>query len=473
MSQDTIISGAYIVSGMPHILLAKDQNPAWQNLYKGYAALRQQINEQEADLILYFSTQWHSILGYMFQANPHPEWTHVDQNWHMLGDLPYRFNCDVDFAKQYATEVSALGFTSKTIDYQGFPIDTATVVAQKLLNPDNRLPASMVSCNIYAEKQEMTAIGAAASRALKASGKRAIVVLVSNLSNRYLTDPYNPEANRISCRKDHEWNLKILDMLTNGQLEDVAQCAREFASQANADMKFKGIWWLNGLCGQHNDFSGQLLAYEPVWGCGAGLVALEPRRAIYENHYTGKDAEEGSQAAIAEELTDFEGTVQSEISSQPVAAGSRLPDKKPSASLLSTADDEINCQASAEPVGLYPHARRWGNSLYLSGIGPRKPGTKTIPGVTFDEKGELVSYDIEAQTKSVIENIQAILEEAGSSLEKVLDVQVFLVNMKADFQRFNQVYNEAFKNIRPTRTTVEVGALPTPIAVEFKVIARA
>ncbi|MCX6130537.1 MAG: RidA family protein [Proteobacteria bacterium] len=135
-------------------------------------------------------------------------------------------------------------------------------------------------------------------------------------------------------------------------------------------------------------------------------------------------------------------------------------------------DFEIVSPGSAEAVGAYPHARRYGDVLFLSGIGPRQLGSKEIPGITFDEHRRVIAYDIRVQTRAVIANLKRILEDAGSSLEKIIDVQVFLTNMAADFSAYNEVYNEAFQHIRPTRTTVEVGALPTPIAVEFKVIAR-
>lgn len=124
-----------------------------------------------------------------------------------------------------------------------------------------------------------------------------------------------------------------------------------------------------------------------------------------------------------------------------------------------------------EPVGLYPHARRVGNLLFLSGVGPRERGSKQIPGVELDETGNIVSYDIEAQCHSVFKNIRYILEEAGSAWEHIVDVTVFLTNMKADFATYNKIYAEYFKENPPCRTTVEVNALPTPIAIELKVIA--
>ena len=134
-------------------------------------------------------------------------------------------------------------------------------------------------------------------------------------------------------------------------------------------------------------------------------------------------------------------------------------------------EDKINSSKAPEPVGLYPHARRVGNLLFLSGVGPRERGMKKIPGVELDEAGNIISYDIEAQCHSVFRNIKYILEDAGSSWENIVDVTVFLTNMKDDFKTYNKIYAEYFKDNLPCRTTVEINCLPTPIAIELKVIA--
>ncbi len=124
-----------------------------------------------------------------------------------------------------------------------------------------------------------------------------------------------------------------------------------------------------------------------------------------------------------------------------------------------------------EPVGLYPHARRVGNLLFLSGVGPRRRGSKEIPGVTLDGEGRVVSHDIEAQCHSVFENVRAILEESGSRWEALVDVTVFLTHMKRDFAAYNRLWAQYFAKDPPCRTTIEVGSLPTPIAIELKCIA--
>ena len=124
-----------------------------------------------------------------------------------------------------------------------------------------------------------------------------------------------------------------------------------------------------------------------------------------------------------------------------------------------------------EPVGAYPHARRVGNLLFLSGVGPREKGKSRIPGVDLDSDGNIISYDIEAQCHSVFKNIRYILEDSGSSWDQLVDVTVFLTNMKDDFAIYNRIYAEYFKDNQPCRTTVEINALPTPIAIELKCVA--
>ena len=131
----------------------------------------------------------------------------------------------------------------------------------------------------------------------------------------------------------------------------------------------------------------------------------------------------------------------------------------------------IESQKAPEPVGLYPHARKVGNLLLLSGIGPRERGKKDIPGVELDSQGNIISYDIETQCHSVFKNVRTVLEDSGSNWENLVDVTVFLTKMKEDFEIYNRIYTEYFKENQPCRTTVEIISLPTPIAIELKCIA--
>ena len=133
--------------------------------------------------------------------------------------------------------------------------------------------------------------------------------------------------------------------------------------------------------------------------------------------------------------------------------------------------DNVVSQRAPEAVGAFPHAKRVGSLLFLSGIGPRVRGSREIPGVTLDGDGKLASYEIEPQCHAVFENVRTVLEDAGSSWDRIVDVTVFLIDIERDFKAFNRLYAEAFAGPQPTRTTIEVGRLPTPIAIELKVIA--
>ena len=134
-------------------------------------------------------------------------------------------------------------------------------------------------------------------------------------------------------------------------------------------------------------------------------------------------------------------------------------------------NEVINTENASKPLGAYPHARKVGNLLFLSGIGSRNPKNNSIPGLELDKDGTIVKYDIEAECHSVFANVKAVLEASGSHWDKIIDVTVFLTNMQKDFPVYNKIYGEYFKQVQACRTTVEVKSLPTPIAIELKVIA--
>ncbi len=454
-----MIQKAYIVSGQPHPLLAPERSPAWSSLRRAFEAVGREIEKSGAELLLVYSTQWFSVIGHLFQVDPKPKWTLVDANWYEYGEIPYEFRIDPEFGKLYARLCKEHGMQAATVAYHGFPIDTGTVVALKLLTPNNAVPASIVSCNIYAEREETRALGFAARAAIEAYGKKTIVVCVTNLSNRYEVGEIDPAQDHISSQKDDEWNRKILEMLGEGRLEDVAQVARDFGREANADMGFKAIWWLGAVMGEHNRYDGKVWDYQPVWGTGNAIVELTPndrKQMDWE-----KEFDEGP-------VPVFDSGSGTGLETHNVLAEAPKRDEQSTenepANVIRT--DVIRTEKAPKPVGPYPHARRVGDFLFLSGIGPRKPVTGEIPGLNADG-----THDIDVQTRACIENVKTILAEAGSSLEKVLDVTVYLTDMKGDFDRFNRAYGEYFGKIQPTRTTVGVDSLPTPIAVELKVIA--
>lgn len=139
-------------------------------------------------------------------------------------------------------------------------------------------------------------------------------------------------------------------------------------------------------------------------------------------------------------------------------------------------NSRINADKAPKPVGLYPHARKVGNLLFLSGVGPRVAGSDAndsgVPGLELDHHGNFKAFDFEQQVHSVFNNVKQVLEASGSSWDKLVDVTVFLVDMKRDFHTFNRIYAEYFKDNQPCRTTVEISSLPTPIAIELKCVAE-
>ena len=453
---DDLIRKLYIVPGQPHFYLAPEKNEGWASLKRTYEAIGREIAESDAEVLLVFSTQWLSVIGHLFQVAAAPKWTLVDQNWYELGEIPYELRVDPELGRQYCAIAKDYGMQASTVDYHGFPIDTGSVVALRLLNPDNAIPASIVSCNIYAERDEMRLLGRCGREAIERYGKKAIIVVVTNLSNRYHVRDIDPAHDSISSQKDDEWNRKILEIFDDGRLEDVNELVRQFADEANADMGFKAIWWLAALAGETNQYEGKVHDYQPVWGTGAAIVELTPTDEPREFE---KEYDEIAIDQVVEKVVDERAP--------------KSPQPRPSRQEAAPGAGRVLASGAPKPVGAYPHARRVGGFLYLSGIGPRDPETDSVPGNEIDAAGNLIRYDIEAQTRAVIRNLERVLEESGSSRDKLVDVTVFLTDMKRDFPTFNRIWAEHFGDNPPARTTVGVDSLPTPIAIEFKAVAEA
>jgi reactive intermediate/imine deaminase len=506
-------------------LLAPDQNKGWGQLRAAYDECRRRIEESEADVIIVYSTTWPSIVGHQFQVQPEPEWVHVDDDFHFLGSMPYKFRMDVEFGNAYRDAAEARGLHSRTVAYHGFPIDTGSVVALSLLNPGNRIPACIISSNMYANRAETIVLGKAARDALKAQGKKAVIVAVSSLSNRMFTKHVEPENDRIHSAKDEEWNQKILEFFEDGRLEDLSQLSRDIHGQIRVQkvVAYKPAWWMAATMGQHNNYDGEVLAYAALHGSGGAVIQLTPSKGSVGDKefdeddvevYRGdrnvlvsgagdmqapggvdgplveaerpEDDEWRNPVEVMDDLYDEYGStvISHATGALSTAAGVALAGPvggvaasivaKKTVGKMMSKDGAIIVEDAPDAVGAYPHARRMGNLLFISGVGPRSPVDNTIPGGPIeDQDGEPLDYDIEAQTEACIENIRVILEGCGAKLSNVVDVTTFLVDMKRDFEGYNKVYAKHFEEIQATRTTLAIQALPTPIAVEMKVIAKA
>ena len=453
---------SFVVPVHPHTVLAPEQNEGWNRLRQAYDEAAKIITDSGADLLIIYSTTWPSIIGHQLISDPNPEWVMVDHDFHELGSINYSFNIDAEFAELWNAENKTRGLQSRCVNYQGFPIDVGSVVALTLLNPDNKIPAVIVSSNVYADRSETTVLAKACRDIVKKTGRKAVAITAMSLSNRMFTEHIDPKDDKIHSLKDDEWNRKILEFLGEGRLEDVGQLSRTIQQQIRVQkvVNFKPMWWLSAMNENRNNLTGNVLAYEAVHGAGCAVVNLNPT----ESGFGDKEYDEDNVEVFSGERGVLDSATKTQEPAQTTNGPALWEPTK--------AEGSVNTNSAPKPVGAYPHARRVGDLLYLSGVGPRQPGTNEIPGGPIhDQQGNPLNYDIKAQTQAVVDNISRILEEAGSSIDKVLDVTSFLVDMDRDFQGYNEIWAETLGKVGPTRTTLAIRALPTPIAVEMKVIA--
>lgn len=240
-------------------------------LRRGMRQAGERIKAFAPDVIVLYSTQWISVLGHSFQTNPHPQGVHVDENWYEWGDLPFDLRVDAALGARAAAIASSSGLATKTVNYEGFPLDTGTLVALRFLDPTSAIPIALVSSNIYAGQEDSRTLGRAMRQAIEESGKRAVVVACTGLSGRFFTEEIDPRTDHISRAEDDAWNRRILDLIAQGGNAEVLTLSSGFAQAAVADMGFKAFAWLMGVLGTPST-PGKVLAYGPIWGTGAAVV---------------------------------------------------------------------------------------------------------------------------------------------------------------------------------------------------------
>ena len=278
MSLQNLVVKSFVLPGLPQPLLTPDANPGYQKLRQAFEKVRAEIESSGADVILIYSTMWPSVLGHQVQCRETCEWVHVDEEFHDLGSIPYKFTMDSKIAKSIVAHGEKRGLHMRGVDYHGFPIDTGSVVALKLVNPDNRLPAVILSSNMYADRAETVVLAKATLDALKEQNKKAVAIVISTLSNRLHQTFIDPKNDKIHSLKDQEWNLKMIEFFEKGRLEDLSQLSRQIQKEARVKKvnNFKPLWWLSTVSGPHNRYKGEVLAYEPVCGTGSAVVSLVP-----------------------------------------------------------------------------------------------------------------------------------------------------------------------------------------------------
>jgi len=264
---------AFLVHGSPLPYLKPD-NPPWQELDAGYRAAGRALAASRPDVIAVYSTQWIAVLDELWQTRPRVSGLHVDENWHEFGDLPFDMAIDTELTEAVIARTGALGVRSKGVSYDGFPIDTGTIVANNYLNGDGALPLAIASNNVYHDGEVTAKLAGCLIEAAAELGRRVAVVGVGGLSGTIFREEIDIAEDHIASRDDDEWNRRMLETLTAGDGDAVAALVPEYAAAARVDMGLKHLAWVMGAAGDR--YRGATVhAYGPVWGAGAAVVELE------------------------------------------------------------------------------------------------------------------------------------------------------------------------------------------------------
>jgi 2-aminophenol/2-amino-5-chlorophenol 1,6-dioxygenase alpha subunit len=267
------IVAAFLVPGSPLPLLKPD-NPPWSRLAHGYRAAARALATARPDVLLVYSTQWIAVLDELWQLRPHIAGVHVDENWHEYGELSYEIRVDADLAKECVEGTRALGITAKGVDYDQFPIDTGTIVANSFLNPRNQWPLVIAANNLYHGWDETQRIGAMAARAADKKSRKVAVIGIGGLSGSIIRHEIDIRADTIARPEDEAWNRRVLDAFQKGDSARFAELREAYVKEAKPDMGFKHLAWILGAIGGRY-YGARVHAYGPSYGSGAAVVEFK------------------------------------------------------------------------------------------------------------------------------------------------------------------------------------------------------
>ena len=267
------VVSAFLVPGSPLPYVKRD-NPPWGKIATGLERAGVALVQSEPDVILLYSTQWIAVLDQLWQTRSRVSGLHVDENWHEYGELPYALKIDTKLAKACVAATDTIGVKSKAVNYDGFPIDTGTIVAANFLNPNGNIPMVLASNNLYHDFALTKKLGRLAARLASKQKKRVAVVGVGNFSGAFFRHEIDIAKDKIVAPKYDRWNKKILALLRAGDGKGLSAALPEFAAKGQADMGFKhGAWVLGALGGK---FSGaRVHAYGPLYGSGGAVVEFD------------------------------------------------------------------------------------------------------------------------------------------------------------------------------------------------------
>ena len=269
------VVGAFLVPGTPLPYLVR-HNPPWIPLQQGFEAARKAIDELAPDTLVIYSTQWLAVLDQLWQTRPRITGMHVDENWHEYGELPYDIAIDTALADAAIKACAGIGVTAKPVDYDQFPIDSGTIVANAFLNPTGRTPLVIAANNLYHDFDATRKIGAMVAEQARRQRKRIVVVGVGGLSGSILRAEIDLRQDRIANSADDVWNRRMLDLFAAGNAKIVLDACPAYAKEAKVDMGFKHFAFVLGALG--GDWQQALVhGYAPVYGSGAAIVEFRPR----------------------------------------------------------------------------------------------------------------------------------------------------------------------------------------------------
>lgn len=265
------VVAAYLVPGNPLPYL-RPENPPWAGIATAYRAMGRALSAARPDTILVYSTQWMAVLDQLWQTRPSFDDLHVDENWYEYGDLEYRITCDTQLAEACIAGSKEIGISSKGVNYDKFPIDTGTIVANGFLNPGGRIPLTIASNNLYHSFDETVSLGEMAVDKARRLNRRVAVVGVGGLSGSIFRHEIDITTDGIATAHDDEWNRRMLAAIQRGgSAADLGGFAQEYAKEAKADMGFKHFAWILGGLGRR--ISGaQIQAYGATYGSGAAVI---------------------------------------------------------------------------------------------------------------------------------------------------------------------------------------------------------
>jgi 2-aminophenol/2-amino-5-chlorophenol 1,6-dioxygenase alpha subunit len=268
------IVAAFLFPGQPHPMLKPEIAP-WGRLAASARSAAAALDAAQPDSLVIYSTQWIAVLDQLWQTRPHLAGLHVDENWYEWGDLPFDITIDAAFAQACIAGSADIGVRSRPVDFDGFPIDTGTIVAQHFLNAEARRPLVITSNNVYHDWALTERLGGLVRRVADSEGRRVAVIGVGGLSARMYRSPIDPAQDRFADPQDDQANHEILDLLEAGDAAGLREAAARMAAERPVDSGLKHLAFLLGALG--GEFRGaRVHGYEPIYGTGAAIAEFAP-----------------------------------------------------------------------------------------------------------------------------------------------------------------------------------------------------